>query len=151
MNQKQIKKAQKVVAQFFEKTTFEIDFDLSVKDEDVLSLAINCQEPRILIGDRGKTLFEIQYLLGRILRKRLAEQVYLDVDINQYKASKVKCLKEMAQGLADRVSLEGISKMFFPMSPYERRVVHLALAGRDDVKTESSGEEPYRRVVIKPC
>lgn len=150
MNQKQIKKAQKIAKEFFEKTTFEIDFTIKSKDENTLVLAVNTQEPRVLIGEKGSTLFEIQFLLGRVLRKALGEQFYLDLDINDYKLNKERHLKELAQSMADRVSLEGSSKVFFPMSPYERRIIHLALAERVDIKTESLGEEPYRRVVIKP-
>ncbi len=150
MNQKQIKEAQKIVQDFFDKATLEANFTLSSREENIVCLAVDCQEPRILIGEKGRTLFEIQLLLGKILRRRLGERFYLDMDINGYKASRARQLKEIAQSMADKVSLEGSAKALFPMTPYERRIIHLALAHRSDIKTESSGEEPQRRVVIMP-
>jgi len=59
-------------------------------------------------------------------------------------------LKELAKSVADEVALTKKERILEPMSAYERRIIHLELASRPDVTTESIGKEPKRRVVIKP-
>lgn len=131
--------------------TFDVEFDLDRREENVLVLELKIEEPQILIGEQGKTLNDIQKILGRLLRKATGEEIYLDLDVNQYKKNKIKYLKEVAQELADRVALEKKEKALFPMNSYERRIIHLELAERTDIKTESIGEDQERRVVIKPA
>jgi len=150
MDKKILKKVEKIINEFFQKMTFEVGFTLEQAEEDVLSLKLETKDPQILIGERGKTLIEIQRVLGKALRKETGQNVYLNLDINQYKENKERYLKELVQNLADRVSLEGREKILSPMFSYERRIVHLALSKRNDVQTESIGEEPERRVIIKP-
>ena len=59
-------------------------------------------------------------------------------------------LKDLARQAADEVVLINQQKALFAMSPYERRVVHMELAKRLDIATESVGNDPNRRIVIKP-
>ena len=63
---------------------------------------------------------------------------------------KAEYLKSSAQEFADEVALSGKEKALSPMSAYERRIVHMQLAGRKDVITESIGKEPERKIIIKP-
>ncbi|RLC39293.1 MAG: hypothetical protein DRH33_03225, partial [Candidatus Nealsonbacteria bacterium] len=72
------------------------------------------------------------------------------LDINQYKKNKIEYLNDLAKSTADEVALSKKEKILPPMPSYERRIIHLTLAEREDVQTESQGEEPERRVVIKP-
>jgi len=85
-----------------------------------------------------------------ILRKKIKDQFYIDLDINDYKKKKIEYLKEMARSLADEVALLKKEKFLPPMSSYERRIIHLEIAERKDVTSQSFGEEPERKVVIKP-
>ena len=59
-------------------------------------------------------------------------------------------MKDLAKELADEVALTKKEKVLSPMPSYERRIIHLEISKREDVKTESIGEEPERRIVIKP-
>ena len=120
-----------------------------VKDE-TLSIDIRVQDPNVLIGQNGETLFEIQHLLKVILKRKLNQSVYVDLDINSYKKKKAEYLKELARASANDVSLSRRTKMLAPMVAYERRIIHLELAGREDVVTESIGQGSSRKVVIKP-
>ena len=92
-----------------------------------------------------------------ILRKKIAplggegNQFYIDLDIQNYKKKKAEYLKELARSLADEVSLTKKEKNLDPMPAYERRIIHLELAERKDISTESIGEEPERKIVIRPC
>ncbi len=111
---------------------------------------ITLEEPQIFIGEKGQTLFEIQRLLRAIVTKKIQKIFYLNLDINNYKQSKVEYLKKMSKELADEVSLTKEEKVLFPMPSYERRIIHTELTQRLDVITESRGEGANRRIVIKP-
>ena len=150
MENKTENEIKKTAEEFFEQMGFEIESSVNYEGENSFSLNLKTEEPQILIGSGGKTLSEIQKVLGRILRKQLGEELFIDLDINQYKKNKKDYLRDLAQSTADEVSLQKEEKALPPMTSYERRIVHLALVEREDVKTESQGEDPDRRIVIKP-
>jgi len=140
----------KIVEEFFEKSSFMVDIDIVDQQEGGFLINIKTDQPQILIGEKGQTLAEIQYLLKIILRKKIDQQVYISIDINEYKKKKTEYLKETAGLMADEVSLSKKEKILSPMPAYERRVVHLEIAKRQDVITESIGEGEERRLIIKP-
>jgi len=149
--QQHIKTAEKIVQDFFQKMTFPVTVRVSpIEEEGVLFLEISSDDAQVLIGQQGKTLMEIQQLLGRIIKKQLETMAHLDMDINRYKANKTRYLAEMAHAAADEVVLVGLEKVLEPMNAFERRIVHAELSQRGDVATESMGEEPSRMVVIRP-
>ena len=136
---------------FFQKLTFRpIIVEVSLK-ENVVEVGVTLEEPQALIGQKGMILSIVQNLLYKILKRHIKEEFLLDLDINEYKAKKLAYLKEMANSLADEVALTKEEKELEPMPAYQRRVIHLELAKRNDVVTESQGEEPERRIVIKPA
>ncbi len=93
---------------------------------------------------------DMQYLLRRILQKQTDQSFYLVLDINGYKKKKEDQLKQAVKIIADQVALFKKEKVLNPMPAYERRIVHLELAEREDVETASIGEDKERKVVIKP-
>lgn len=147
-----LEKIKKEIEEFFNKMTFSAQIQsFSQKDQTVL-VDIKIEDPSVLIGEKGETLFEIQHLLKMILKKKcnIEDVFYLDLDINDYKKKKISYLKEMAKSLAEEVSLTKKEKILPPMPAYERRIIHLELANRSDVTTESIGQEPKRKIIIKP-
>ena len=142
----------KIVEEFFQKTTFEVELEFLPEKEGTLPINLKTEEPQILIGEGGQTLAELQHLLKAILRRKIdsKEMFYIDLDINNYKKKKMEYLKETARLVADEVSLSKKEKMLAPMPAHERRIIHLELANRSDVISESIGEEPERRIIIKP-
>lgn len=158
-SQNEIEKIKKIIEEFFKKTTFEVEIEVLPPQDLTLPINIKTEDPQILIGEQGQTLLEIQHLLKTILKRNLKnfsadklkeENFYIDLDINNYKKKKIEYLRELARSVADEVSLSKKEKELVPMPAYERRVIHLELASRNDVTTESIGQEPERRVVIKP-
>lgn len=146
-----LQKIKETVKEFFEKTDFKVEVEvLPELEEQTLPIKLKAEEPQILIGEGGQTLAEIQHLLKLILKRKITEPFYIDLDINDYKKKKQEYLREMARSVADEVSLTKKEKILSPMPAYERRIIHLELAGREDVVSESMGQEPERRVVIKP-
>jgi len=157
LSQNNLETIKKTVKEFFNKTTFETEVYFLPERENTLPINVNTLEPQILIGDNGQTLNEIQYLLKLILRKKIIAQdrsvqeiFYIDLDINNYKKKKSDYLKEIARTAADEVSLMRQEKILPAMSAYDRRIIHLELANRSDVETQSLGEEPDRKIVVKP-
>lgn len=106
-------------------------------------------EPQLFIGEKGQTLFEIAHVLKALIRRKLQEPVRLTLDINDYQKNKEQYLRELARAAADEVALLKIDKELPAMTSADRRIVHLELAERQDVVSESVGEGPERRVVIR--
>ena len=151
MKQEILEKVKKKVIEFFEKGGFQIEVEDLCFKENTIFVKIKTEEPKIIIGRNGSVLLEIQRLLGSILKKRLLEEnVFLNMDVNNYREKKEEYLKELAEEVANEVALLGKEKALPPMPAYERRIIHLALAQRRNVMTESIGEGSERRVVIKP-
>ena len=150
---------EKIVREFFHKTTFEVEIEILPQEDSTLFISLKAEEPQILIGDQGQTLAEIQHLLRTILRRTFWQEqdkkedekpLFIDLDINGYKKKKIEYLKELARSIADDVALMKKEKSLTSMSAYERRIIHLALVDRSDVVTESIGQEPERKIIIKP-
>ena len=150
LTQQDLEEIKKTVEEFFQKTTFEVEIEILPQKDLTLPIEIKTEEPQILIGERGQTLAEIQHLLKAVLKRKIKEPFYIDLDINGYKKKKIEYLKELARDLADEVALTKKEKELSPMPAYERRIIHLELAGRSDVTSESIGQEPERRIIIRP-
>ena len=150
MNQQNLEEIKKITKDFFGKTTFEVEIEFLPLQELTLPIDLETDEPQILIGEGGQTLAELQHLLKTILKRKIQEPFFIDLDINGYKKKKIKYLKELAKSVADEVILTKKEKSLAPMPAYERRIVHLELAGRQNVATESVGREPERKVIIRP-
>lgn len=150
MTTENTEKAKKIVKEFFEKTSFNLNLETLSLDENTLSVKIKTEEPRHLIGQNGQTLAEIQKLLKIMLRRQIQEDFYVDVDVNDYKKKKIEYLKETAREIANEVVLTGKEKILNPMPSYERRIVHMELANRDGIITESVGQNLERRIIVKP-
>ena len=149
MNRQNLEEIKKITKDFFKKTTFEVEIEFLPLQELTLPINLKTDEPQILIGEGGQTLVEIQHLLKTILKRKIQEPFFIDLDINGYKKKKIEYLKELAKSVADEVALTKKEKSLAPMPAYERRIIHLELAGRQDVTTESIGQEPERRVIIR--
>jgi spoIIIJ-associated protein len=104
----------------------------------------------VLIGRRSETLSAFQYVASLIVGKEEQQFVQLTVDVEGYRDRREKQLIQMAKRMADQVSKSGRRQTLEPMPSAERRIIHIALRDHPDVKTESTGEEPYRKVMILP-
>ncbi|MEK7659504.1 MAG: R3H domain-containing nucleic acid-binding protein [Patescibacteria group bacterium] len=116
-------------------------FIVRVKSDDDCSL---------LFDDKGRNLKALEYIVRLIALKGLDQKVGLVLDLNNFLEKRNNQISELARLVAERVQTTQKYFILRPMSAYERRLVHLELAGWADIKTESIGEEPKRRVVISP-
>ncbi len=150
MIRQKLEEIKNIVNEFFLKIGFEAKIEFRPWQDLTLPVDLKTDEPQILIGEGGQTLLEIQHLLKAILKKKLKENFYIDLDINDYKKKKNKYLKDLAKKIADEVALTKKERILPPMPAHERRIIHLELAQRGDVTTESTGQEPERRIIIRP-
>jgi spoIIIJ-associated protein len=104
----------------------------------------------VLIGRRSETLSAFQYIASLIVGKETQQFVQLTVDVEGYRDRRERQLIQMAKRMADQVTKSGRRQTLEPMPSGERRIIHIALRDHPDVKTESTGEEPYRKVMIIP-
>lgn len=119
------------------------------KGKNQINLTITGDKVSHLIGYKGKTIESFQSLLNAMLQRENEESAKVFVEVNDYKKRKEEKLKNLANKMANNVIKFRKPIRLEPMSAYERLIIHTELAKRYDVETESQGEEPRRRVVIK--
>ena len=118
-------------------------------DEGHIRVKVDCEEDaRILVGREGQTLASVQYIASRILAGKLQGAVRLHIDTGNYKENQDARLTGLAQMLAEKLRKSGRTQSTRPLSAYQRRIVHLALEGEEDIQTSSKGDGPQRRVLI---
>lgn len=123
-----------------------------VEDTTYFKASFTGENLGYLIGNHGKHLESLQYILSMMLRSKLPEgtKYRLILDVCGYKEEKSKKIERLALQKADDARILGEAVELEPMSPADRRVVHVALQVFDDIKTESVGEGLDRRVKIIP-
>jgi spoIIIJ-associated protein len=119
-------------------------------DEQPVVLNITGRDLGLLIGRRGETLGDLQYLTRLIVGRKLAKRVNLTVDVEGYKARRERALIDLARRMANQVKETQRSAVLEPMPPNERRIVHLTLRDYAGVTTQSVGEGNRRKVMIIP-
>lgn len=111
---------------------------------------IETEETGLLIGFHGRTLESFQIILGMLVSKQLQQWVKVYVNVGDYREKREEALMLMAQHAAERAIAAGRPIELSHLSPSERRVIHLTLAGDDRVETESVGEGSLRTLLVKP-
>ncbi len=119
-------------------------------DERYLLLNLHGRDLGALIGRRGETLGNLQYLLRLMVNQRLHQWKNIVVDVEQYRQHRAEHLMQLALRSADQVAKSGRPLSLEPMPPNERRIIHLALRDNTSVYTESSGDGERRKIQILP-
>ena len=120
-------------------------------DRDGPCLLIRGDERAVLIGRRGQTLDALEYLVNRIVARERDQIGRIAVDSESYRERRRKSLEDLAHRLAERARLRGKPVTLNPLSPRDRRVVHLALQGDRSLTTRSSGTGYFRKLLIIPA
>lgn len=129
----------------------EVTIDEYEGDEGELILDITGDDLAVLIGRHGKTLDALQFLVSVITVRTIGYRYPVVVDIEGYKGRQREKLESIARSSANRAASQNRSIKLRPMTPYERRIVHITLRDDDRVETASEGEGSARHVVILPC
>lgn len=127
----------------------DIDGGVEVREnEDGIFIDILGDTTGAVIGRRGETLDAIQYLASMAANKGDKEYVRITVDCCGYREKRKVILEELAEKIAKTVLRTGRPSTLEPMNPYERRIIHSAVANIEGVTSRSVGDEPYRKVMI---
>lgn len=141
--------AEELLESLLDRMGFVADFDL-VSEDPLAYNIVGDEDFGRLIGRQGETLRAFGYLVNLMLGRRMGRPCRVIVDVNGYRQRRADQLAELAATLADEVrdTQEPITLEAMPAN--ERRLVHVALADDEDVRTYSIGEGDERRVVISP-
>jgi spoIIIJ-associated protein len=119
------------------------------EDGERAVLQIDTPQNSLLIGKGGENMQALQHLINMMVRNTTTEPVYLTVDVGDYRKARAERLAVKAKDYAQQVIDTGEELRLKPMSPADRRVVHMALAEHPEVETESVGEGRGRRLVVR--
>jgi spoIIIJ-associated protein len=122
-----------------------------LEDEDTVLVDVTGDNLGLLVGPRGATLAAVEELVRTVVQRQTGGHgIRVHVDVGGYRAKRREALSEFARQLAERVRDEDAEQALEPMGASDRKVVHDVVAEIEGVNTTSEGEEPRRRVVIRP-
>lgn len=134
-----------------------VDADVSVRlgeDESnriqPVLIDIEGADLSFLIGRKAETINALQYITSLIVDRELGRWVPLQIDVQHYRQRREDELRKLARRIAEQVRDTGHQQTLEPMPPNERRIIHIELQANPHVETESVGEDPRRKVIVKP-
>lgn len=128
----------------------EVKIDEYEGDEGELILDLTGDNLAILIGRHGKTLDALQFLVSTVTARTIGYRYPVVVDVEGYKGRQREKLESIALSAAERAVNQKRNVRLHPMTPFERRIIHITLADDPRVETASEGEGSARRVVVLP-
>lgn len=117
-------------------------------EKEVINMAIKTDRDAVLIGKGGKTLQALNELVRVAINQRFSKHYKILLDVSDYKEEKYEKLIQMARKYAKEVQTTKNTVTLNPMPSDERRIIHGALAGYHNIKTESQGQGKERRLSI---
>ena len=130
------------------------DLDLEAAVEPVgeaIKVQVRGEDRALLLGHNAELLDALEYLGNRIFAHAVGEDKHLVFDSGSYRAQREKELRLMAEKAAEKVRASRVPFTFDPMTPNERRIIHLALSEDSTVRSESQGNGENRKVTIYPA
>jgi spoIIIJ-associated protein len=124
--------------------------ETSTDDRRAIQVDVRGDNLSALIGRQAETLNAFQYVASLIVGKQTQQWVQLVIDVEGYRERRDKQVRQTALKMVEQVIKTGRKATLEPMTASERRVIHIELRGHPAVTTESTGEEPHRKVVILP-
>jgi len=146
---KRAAEAEKVLEELVSATGFEINFKVRVENEKI-HVDLSGRDRELLTSRGGTPLNALQYLVNKIVARRLGLGPKIVLDIAGFRQEQEQRISQMAQRAAERAQKTGRPVELRPMPPHERRLVHLCLKNFNGIETRSKGQGKNRRVVIYP-
>lgn len=125
------------------------EVDACLKEGEIF-LDIKGDQKGVLIGRHGETLESLQFLINRMINKRLKDHKRVSIDIDNYQKRRVERISKMAHQLGERVKKTKHAITTKPFNAHDRRIIHLTLKEDPLLKTESIGEGENKKVRIIP-
>ncbi|WFS63520.1 Jag N-terminal domain-containing protein [Pseudodesulfovibrio thermohalotolerans] len=128
----------------------ETSVEITLESDRVKVFIDDEENSGLIIGREGQTLSSIQYLVNRLVSRKMGDSVRIQVDTGDYRERQDDKLRQIAWHLAEKADSLGRTQSTKPLSSYHRRVIHLALQDNETVFTRSKGDGPMKRVLIVP-
>ena len=119
------------------------------KGDDII-LNIEGNNPGILIGPKGKTLEALEFIINKAVNRASKKKVRVIVDSENYRQRREESLKRLALKMGEKAKKTKKTVTIDPISPHDRRIIHLSLKEDNQVQTKSEGEGLFKRVFIIP-
>jgi spoIIIJ-associated protein len=139
------------ISAFVEKIVAAMGLELTASPEEMpdgLRINLSGDDGALLTRRQGEALAALQHIVAAVFRHDVDERRRLVVDCQGYRKSKDAELKQMAKFLAEKARDSGLAQEIGPLNPYERRIVHLAVAEVEKVSSESIGDAFEKTVII---
>lgn len=122
------------------------------RDDDRRSIMVDIRgsDLAVLVGRHGETLNAFQYIASLMVGKETQEFIHLIVDVEGHRDRRERQLRQLARRMAEQVVKSGRKLTLEAMPAAERRIIHMELREHPAVMTQSTGEEPHRKIVILP-
>lgn len=145
----QIETCRRYLQNIMEKMGIEAEINIADSEEGFF-VDIDSNGSGVIIGRRGETLDALQYLTSLVVNKMDGEYKRITLDSCGYREKREETLIQLAEKISNKALKTGRPTTLEPMNPYERRIIHSAVAKVEGVNSKSVGEELYRKVVISP-
>lgn len=144
--------AQEILSRLLEgmgiKAKVEVEPDPSAESPNSFVLNIVGDDLGVLIGRRGETLRDLEYVTRLMVAQKSSKTAKIVVDVEGYRTRRERVLRELAKRMAERVESSRQPITLEAMPPNERRIIHITLRDHPGVRTNSIGEGEHRRVMI---
>jgi spoIIIJ-associated protein len=128
------------------------DVQVTENGDGAIAVVVEGDGTDALIGRDGAVIDALQYLAHQTaLRASGGEPRKVSVDADGYRGRRQRQLERLAEHAASEAIEHREEIELDPMTPHDRRIVHMALADRTDIVTRSEGDEPHRRIVVLPA
>lgn len=153
MTKKQVETLEKLITSLLAELSVEVLVKaeaVSADEQEEVRVQLESPEAAALIGFHGETLQALQLIISFMAHQVLDQWVRVIVNVGDYRQKREEQLTRLAQNLAMKAKFSGEQQIIPNLSAAERRIVHLSLADRPDVETQSEGEGRQRQLIIKP-
>jgi spoIIIJ-associated protein len=116
--------------------------------DDGTRINLEGEDGGVFVRRSGEGLQALQHIVATAFRKQLGDDNRIVIDCNGFRRDKDAELRQMAHFIAEKVRTSGVSQEMGPLNPYERRIVHMAIAETNDVTSESIGDAFMKTVII---
>jgi spoIIIJ-associated protein len=139
------------IAEFVQNVVSAMGVSLTTRIEETpeaTRINLEGEDGGILVRRGGEGLQALQHIVATAFRKQLGDDNRIVIDCNGYRKDKDAELRQMAHFMADKARTTGAAQEMGPLNPYERRIVHLAIAENPEVTSESIGDAFMKTVII---
>ncbi|MBM3817706.1 MAG: hypothetical protein FJW14_01625 [Acidimicrobiia bacterium] len=139
------------ITAFVQRVVDAMGVSLSAKAEetpDGTRINLEGEDGGVFVRNGGEGLQALQHIVATAFRRQLGDDNRIVIDCNNFRRDKDAELKQMARLLAEKARSSGMPQEMGPLNPYERRIVHLAVAEDPTVTSESIGDAFMKTVII---